>query len=43
MARLDRFAPVKEVAQIGAAFGREFSYQLLAAVVDIPAGQLDWR
>ena len=41
MARLDRFAPVKEVAQIGAAFGREFSYQLLAAVVDIPAGQLD--
>src|SRR4030095_3863646 len=41
MARLDRFAPVKEVAQIGAAFGREFSYQLLAAVVDIPAGPLD--
>jgi predicted ATPase len=41
MARLDRFAPVKEVAQIGAVFGREFSYQLLAAVVDIPAGQLD--
>ena len=38
MARLDRFAPVKEVAQIGAVFGREFSYQLLAAVVDIPAG-----
>ena len=41
MARLDRFAPVKEVAQIGAVFGREFSYQLLAAVVDIPAAQLD--
>ena len=41
MARLDRFAPVKEIAQIGAVFGREFSYQLLAAVVDIPAGQLD--
>ncbi len=32
MARLDRFAPVKEVAQIGAAIGREFSYDLLAAV-----------
>jgi predicted ATPase len=32
MARLDRFAPVKEVAQIGAAIGREFSYELLAAV-----------
>jgi predicted ATPase len=25
MARLDRLAPVKEVAQIGAAIGREFS------------------
>ena len=32
MARLDRLAPVKEVAQIGSAIGREFSYQLLAAV-----------
>jgi len=32
MARLDRLSPVKEVAQIGAAIGREFSYELLAAV-----------
>jgi len=32
MARLDRLAPIKEVAQIGAAIGREFSYELLAAV-----------
>jgi class 3 adenylate cyclase/predicted ATPase/DNA polymerase III delta prime subunit len=32
MARLDRLALVKEVAQIGSAIGREFSYQLLAAV-----------
>jgi class 3 adenylate cyclase/predicted ATPase len=32
MARLDRLAPVKEVAQTGAALGREFSYELLAAV-----------
>ena len=32
MARLDRFAPVKEVAQIGAAIGREFSWELIAAV-----------
>ena len=32
MARLDRLAPVKEVAQIGAVIGREFSYELLAAV-----------
>ena len=32
MARLDRLSPVKEVAQIGACIGREFSYDLLAAV-----------
>lgn len=32
MARLDRLAPVKEVAQIAAAIGREFSYRLLACV-----------
>jgi class 3 adenylate cyclase/predicted ATPase len=31
-ARLDRLAPVKEVAQIGAAIGREFAYEWLAAV-----------
>ncbi len=29
MARLDRLIPVKEVAQVGAAIGREFSYLLL--------------
>jgi predicted ATPase len=34
MARLDRLGPAKEVAQIGAAIGREFSHSLLAAVVD---------
>jgi tetratricopeptide (TPR) repeat protein len=33
MARLDRLGPAKEVAQIGAAMGREFSQPLLAAVV----------
>jgi predicted ATPase len=33
MARLDRIGPVgKEVAQVGAAIGREFSYDLLAAI-----------
>ena len=32
MARLDRLSTVKEVAQIGAAIGREFSFDLLAAV-----------
>jgi class 3 adenylate cyclase/tetratricopeptide (TPR) repeat protein len=33
MARLDRLGTAKEVAQIGAAIGREFSHALLAAVV----------
>jgi class 3 adenylate cyclase/predicted ATPase/ABC-type transport system involved in cytochrome c biogenesis ATPase subunit len=33
MARLDRLAPVREIAQIGAAIGREFSYPLMRAVV----------
>jgi class 3 adenylate cyclase/predicted ATPase len=42
MARLDRLGPAKEVAQIAAAIGREFSHALLAAVasgihVDIEA------
>jgi tetratricopeptide (TPR) repeat protein len=32
MARLDHLASLKDVAQIGAAIGREFSYELLAAV-----------
>src|SRR5207344_2951406 len=32
MARLDRLGPAKEVAQIGAAIGREFSHALLTAV-----------
>ena len=36
MARLDRLAPVKEVAQIGAVIGREFGHELLAAVADLP-------
>ena len=32
MARLDRLSPVKEVAQIGAAIGRDFSFALLRTV-----------
>ncbi len=32
MARLDRLATVREIAQLGATIGREFSYELLAAV-----------
>jgi class 3 adenylate cyclase/predicted ATPase/ABC-type transport system involved in cytochrome c biogenesis ATPase subunit len=33
MARLDRLAPVREIGQIGAAIGREFSYSLLRVLV----------
>ena len=40
MARLDRLGPAKEVAQIGAAIGREFSHALLAAVVAKPEAEL---
>jgi class 3 adenylate cyclase len=40
MARLDRLGPAKEVAQIGAAIGREFSHALLAAVVRKPETEL---
>src|SRR5262249_30880460 len=32
MARLDRLAPVREIAQMGAVVGREVSYELLQAV-----------
>src|SRR5207244_13143202 len=31
MARLDRLAPVKDIAQTAAALGREFPYRILAA------------
>jgi class 3 adenylate cyclase/tetratricopeptide (TPR) repeat protein len=40
MARLDRLAPVKEVAQIGACIGREFDHELLAAAVSMPEAEL---
>jgi class 3 adenylate cyclase len=32
MARLDRLGPAKEIAQLGATLGREFSYEILQAV-----------
>ena len=35
MARLDRLAPVREIAQVGATLGREFSYELLHAVCPV--------
>ena len=36
LARLDRLGPCREVAQIGATIGREFSYELLRAVAATP-------
>jgi class 3 adenylate cyclase/tetratricopeptide (TPR) repeat protein/sulfur carrier protein ThiS len=41
MARLDRLAPVREVAQIGAVAGREFHYELLHAVARMPREKLE--
>ena len=40
MARLDRLGPAKEVAQLGAAIGREFSHALLAAAAGKPEAEL---
>ena len=40
MARLDRLGPTKELAQIGAAIGREFSHAQLAALVRKPEAEL---
>jgi predicted ATPase len=40
LARLDRLASVKDVAQIGAVIGRDFSYSLLAAVAALPERNL---
>jgi class 3 adenylate cyclase len=40
MARLDRLGPAKNVAQVGAAIGREFSHPILAAVVRKPGAEL---
>jgi class 3 adenylate cyclase/predicted ATPase len=41
VARLDRLATVKDVAQIGAAIGREFSYELISAVASLTPVHLD--
>jgi class 3 adenylate cyclase/tetratricopeptide (TPR) repeat protein len=40
MARLDRLGPAKEVIQVGAVIGSEFSYDLLHAVHPIPEAEL---
>ena len=39
-ARLDRLGAAREVAQIGAVLGREFSYALLQSVADLDEGAL---
>jgi hypothetical protein len=41
MARLDRLAGAKDVAQAGAAIGREFSHRLFAAVTAMSSAALD--
>ena len=41
MARLDRLAPIREIAQVGAAIGREFGYGMIARV--LPIGDLRLR
>jgi tetratricopeptide (TPR) repeat protein len=38
--RLDRLAPIRNVAQIGAALGREFSYNIVGAVMELPDAAL---
>ncbi len=40
MARLDRLGSAKDVAQIGAVIGREFSHAVLAAVISKPEAEL---
>ena len=40
MARLDRLAPIKDILQVGACIGREFSFELLAEVSAPPADEL---
>ena len=40
MARLDQLGPPKLIAQIAGAIGREFSYELLESVVDLPPERL---
>jgi len=41
LARLDRLAPTREVAQIASALGRQFSHELISAVAPMRRQQLD--
>jgi len=40
-ARLDRLAPVREIAQLGAVLGREFSYELIRAISSFAEATLE--
>jgi class 3 adenylate cyclase len=41
LARLDRLAPIREVAQIGATLGRSFSHEIINAVAAMPQQQIE--
>jgi class 3 adenylate cyclase len=41
LSRLDRLGEAKDVAQVGAAIGREFSHALLASVAEKPTAEVD--
>jgi len=41
LARLDRLATTREVVQIGAALGRQFSHELISTIATLPQSQLD--
>ncbi|MCK1512203.1 AAA family ATPase [Bradyrhizobium sp. 190] len=41
LARLDRLAPTREVAQIAATLGRQFSHELISAVAEMPQLRLE--
>src|SRR6266550_5842427 len=41
MARLDRLTSARQVAQVGAALGRQFSHELLHAAAEMPEHQLN--
>ena len=43
MARLDRLGPAKEIAQMGATIGREFTYDVLQAISPLTADTLQQR
>src|SRR6267142_482965 len=41
LARLERLAPTREVVQIAATLGRQFSHELISAVAEMPQPQLE--